>query len=94
LPLRIPVNDKFKDQGHLYIFGKVESGTVIEDQTVSLLPSKAYFVVKELFNARDERLPYAMAGENVKLKVKLIEEDEVNRGNIICNNNNYCQVCY
>ena len=44
--LRIPVTDKFKDQGHLYVFGKVESGALVEDQTVSLMPSKAYFVVK------------------------------------------------
>lgn len=60
--MRIPVTDKFKDQGHLYVYGKVESGTVIEDQSVSLLPSQKYFDVKEIFNAKDERLPYAMAG--------------------------------
>lgn len=45
----------------------------MEDQTVSLLPSKTQFIVKELINARDERLPYVLAGENVKLKVKAID---------------------
>lgn len=92
--LRIPIIDKFKEQGNLYVFGKLESGALVEDQTVSLLPRKQYFNIKEIFNAKDERLPYALAGENVKLKVKLIEEEEVVRGNIICNNLNYCQVCY
>lgn len=76
------------------MFGKLESGALIEDQTVSLLPRKLYFNIKEIFNAKDERLPYAAAGENVKLKVKLIEEEDITRGNIICNNLNYCQVCY
>lgn len=28
-PLRIPIIDKFKDVGQLYIYGKIESGTII-----------------------------------------------------------------
>jgi len=28
-PLRIPVIDKFKEQGNFYIYGKIESGTII-----------------------------------------------------------------
>lgn len=28
-PLRIPIVDKMKDQGQLYVYGKVESGTII-----------------------------------------------------------------
>jgi len=28
-PLRIPVIDKFKDVGQLYVYGKVESGTLL-----------------------------------------------------------------
>ncbi len=58
---------------------------------MSLLPSRRYILIKEIFNAKDEKLPYALAGENVKLKIKGIEEDQVHRGDIICNNNNFCQ---
>lgn len=36
-------------------------------------------------------MPYALAGENVKLRVKGIDEDEIARGDILCNNNNFCQ---
>lgn len=32
-----------------------------------------------------------MAGENVKLKMKGIDEGDIKRGYIICNNLNYCQ---
>ena len=28
-PLRMPIIDKFKEVGNLYIYGKVESGTII-----------------------------------------------------------------
>jgi len=45
-PLRIPVIDKFKDVGNLFIYGKIESGTIIEDQTVTLLPERTQLVIR------------------------------------------------
>lgn len=35
-----------------------------------------------------------MAGENVKIKMKGIDESDTKRGDIICNNLNYCQETY
>lgn len=32
-----------------------------------------------------------MAGENVKMKVKGIDESDIKRGDVLCNNLNYCQ---
>ena len=61
-PLRMPIIDKFKEVGNLYLYGKVESGTIIEDQTITILPSRTQAVIKEIFNAKDQRLPFAMAG--------------------------------
>jgi peptide chain release factor subunit 3 len=45
-PLRIPIIDKFKEQGNFYLYGKVESGTIIEDQTITILPSRNQAVIK------------------------------------------------
>lgn len=45
-PLRIPVIDKFKDMGKLYVYGKVESGSIIEDQTVTILPDRQKMVIR------------------------------------------------
>lgn len=61
-PLRIPIIDRFKEVGNLYLYGKVESGTIIEDQTITILPSRSQAIIKEIYNAKDERLPFAMAG--------------------------------
>lgn len=36
-------------------------------------------------------MPFASAGDNVKIRVKNIEENEINRGDMVCNNLNYCQ---
>jgi peptide chain release factor subunit 3 len=45
-PLRMPIIDKFKDQGNLYAYGKIESGTVLEDQTVTILPQRIPMVIR------------------------------------------------
>ena len=90
-PLRIPVIDKFKEMGQLFVYGKVESGTIIEEHTVTLLPQRQKMVIREIFNAKDERMPFACAGENVKMRVKNVDEDDITRGDMICNNLNYCQ---
>jgi peptide chain release factor subunit 3 len=85
------VIDKFKDVGNLFVYGKIESGTIIEDQSVTILPQRLQMVIKEIYNAKDERMPFACAGENVKMKVKNIEENDISRGDMVCNNLNYCQ---
>jgi translation elongation factor EF-1alpha len=36
-------------------------------------------------------MPYASSGENVKLRVKNIDENDIARGDMLCNNLNYCQ---
>lgn len=68
--LRIPVLDSYRDQGNLFIYGKIEEGTVQEDQYVTLMPSKKYLQIKEINDVREERMSFASAGENVRLKVK------------------------
>lgn len=45
-PLRIPVIDKFKDMGQLFVYGKIESGTIVEDHPVTILPQRIYMTIK------------------------------------------------
>jgi peptide chain release factor subunit 3 len=69
----MPIIDKFKDVGNLYVYGKIESGTIVEDQTVTILPERTQLVIREISNAKDERLPFASAGENVRIRVKGVD---------------------
>lgn len=42
-------------------------------------------------------MAYAKPGENVKIKLKGIDEEnekEIRRGFMICNNDDYCPVCF
>ena len=87
--LRIPVLDRMKDQ-ILYIYGKIESGIIKEGQKCTLMPTKKVMKIKSILNNDDERILFAKVGENVKIGIKGLEEDDIKRGYMICNNDDYC----
>jgi len=68
-PVRIPVLDRYKDQG-VYLLGKVESGIVKYGATYTILPSKISFEVGWLFNTEEKGVPYAKPGECIRVITK------------------------
>lgn len=65
-PVRIPVLDRYKDQG-VYLLGKIESGIVKYGATYTIMPSKFTFEVGWLFNTEDKGVPYAKPGECIRV---------------------------
>lgn len=58
------------------------------------MPFKKELQVTHIFNTEDQRVKYAKPGENVRLKVKNVEEDDVRRGSMLCFADNECPVCF
>ena len=82
-PIRIPVMDKMKDMG-VVVFGKVESGTVRMGSKLSLLPNDYPCQVVNIYNNKEECVRYAKPGENVKIRVRLIDDESlVNKGDVL-----------
>ncbi len=89
-PVRVSILDRYKETS-VYIMGKLESGTIKYGDTYTLMPSKAKVTVDWLFNSEEKGVPYALPGENIRIRCKGIDsESEVNRGNILCSNDNLC----
>ena len=89
-PVRIPILDRYKENG-MHLLGKIESGTVKYGSTYTIMPSKLSIEVAWLFNSEEKGVPYALPGENVRIKVRGIEnESDVIRGQIICSNDDLC----
>ena len=89
-PVRVSILDRYKETS-VYIMGKLESGTIKYGDTYTLMPSKAKITVDWLFNSEEKGVPYALPGENIRIRCKGIDsESEVNRGNILCSNDNLC----
>jgi len=43
-------------------------------------------------DTKDNKLVWAGPGENIKIKVKGLEEDDLEKGTMICNTDDFCQV--
>jgi len=92
-PVRIPVLDKFRDAGNLFIFGKVESGTIVHSSKLTIVPIAESVTIHAIYNDDDKRIPYARPGEGVKLHIKGIEDDYINRGDMITSNYSFPHIC-
>ena len=91
-PVRMSILDRYKEN-QVYIMGKIESGTIRYGDVYTLMPSGAKITVDWLFNSEEKGVPYALPGENIRIRCKGIDsENEVNRGNILCSNDNLCLI--
>ena len=87
-PVRMPVVDRYKDMGTM-VLGKVESGTISKGTVLTLMPNKITVEVMMLWTD-DKEVDQSSPGENLKLKLKNVEEDDVSPGFVLCTPNNLC----
>ncbi|XP_065337939.1 eukaryotic peptide chain release factor GTP-binding subunit ERF3A [Cloeon dipterum] len=85
-PFMMPVVDKYKDMGTV-VMGKVESGEARKGQSLLLMPNRTPVIVDQLWSD-DEEVTSVSSGENVKIKLKGIEEEDVSPGFVLCDANN------
>ncbi|KAM7535702.1 hypothetical protein Aperf_G00000088999 [Anoplocephala perfoliata] len=91
-PLRIPISDRFKDMG-TYIVGKIESGSLTRGQTLTMMPNRVSVEVIQIL-IDDVEVDGSVAGDNVKLKLKNVEEEDVSPGFVLCSPDNLCHVAH
>lgn len=81
-PFVMPVVEKFKDKGTV-VMGKIEVGTTYVSNNLLLMPNKVAVTVDKIWSD-DKEVTLARAGENVKLKLKGIEEEDISTGFVLC----------
>ena len=89
-PFRMPVVDKYKDMGTV-VLGKVEMGSVKKGGQLLLMPNRQIVEVIQLWSDEEEVNTVA-SGENVKIKLKGVEEEEVTSGFVLCDSSSPCSV--
>lgn len=84
-PFRMPVMDKYKDMGTV-VMGKCESGVVAKGDKLMMMPNKVKVKVTTVWRDENE-VNAARPGENLRLRLAGIEEDEVSSGFVLsdCN---------
>ena len=86
----MPIVDKYRDMGTV-VLGKVEAGQVRRGGTLMIMPNRKLVEVLQLW-VDDEEVAHVVCGENVKIKLKGVEEDEVSSGFVLCCPQKPCSV--
>ncbi|KAM0828989.1 hypothetical protein ACQ4PT_067173 [Festuca glaucescens] len=87
-PVRMPIIDKYKDMGTV-VMGKLESGTIREGDSLLVMPNKVCLSylnsnVKVVgINLDEKKVRRAGPGENVRVKLSGIEEDDIMAGFVL-----------
>nr|CAI5838419.1 unnamed protein product [Callosobruchus analis] len=90
-PFIMPIVDKYKDMGTV-LMGKVESGECKKGQVMLIMPNRTQVTVDQLLSDDDEVMS-VVPGENVKIKVKGVEEEDVSPGFVLCDSLNPIKTC-
>ncbi|KAF0303049.1 Eukaryotic peptide chain release factor GTP-binding subunit ERF3A [Amphibalanus amphitrite] len=81
-PFLMPIVDKYSDRGTI-VLGKVESGTCKKGQTLLLMPNRTSVQVDALWSD-DEEVTSVIGGENVKIRLKGVDENDISSGFVMC----------
>lgn len=71
------------------VMGKLQSGMMRVGQRLVMMPNKNKVVVDTIYKD-DEESPRAQSGDNVKVKLKNIEEEEISPGYVLCAKDSLC----
>ncbi|CAO3567842.1 unnamed protein product [Mortierella alpina] len=82
-PFRMPVSDKYKDMGSMVV-GKIEAGSLKKGAHVLMMPNAAKIEVQAIYNELEEEIPAAAVGDNVRLRLRGVEEEDVMPGFVLC----------
>lgn len=89
-PLRMPIADKFKDMG-TYVMGKLQSGVMKKGLKLLVMPNSVPVTVEEIL-MDDQEVEFAQSGDNIKVRLKGIEEEDVMPGYVLCSAKEPCRV--
>ena len=81
-PFRLPVLDKHKDMGTI-VMGKTEAGTVRRGDKLVVMPNNVKVQVTALFRD-DVECSKVAPGENVRMRLSGIEEEQLQSGFVLC----------
>jgi peptide chain release factor subunit 3 len=81
-PFLMPIADKVKDMGTV-VMGKIESGHVKKGASLVIMPNRKTTEVLAIFLDENE-VQVAHNGDNVRLRLKGVEEEDVLPGSVLC----------
>lgn len=81
-PFMMPVSSKYKDMG-VVVEGKIESGVIKKGGSLLMMPGRTPVDIMAIYSETEEELPNASCGDQVRLRVRGIEEEDVVPGFVL-----------
>lgn len=81
-PLMMPVSTKWKDLGTI-LEGKLESGHIKKGNKVLIMPGERQLEIVTIYNETEEEVDGALCGEQVRIRVKGVDEEDVLNGFVL-----------
>ena len=75
-------SQKYADMGTVVV-GKLEAGKVKKGDSLLLMPNKTQVEVMTITNEQEEEIPAAISGDNVRIKLKGVESEDVSVGFVL-----------
>ncbi|KAK5166836.1 translation termination factor GTPase eRF3 [Saxophila tyrrhenica] len=82
-PFMMPIAAKYRDMGTL-IEGKVEAGVIKKENKYLMMPNKAEISISALYGETEDEIPHATCGEQVRIRIKGVEEEDIYPGFVLC----------
>ncbi|KAI8645182.1 P-loop containing nucleoside triphosphate hydrolase protein [Parasitella parasitica] len=86
-PLMFPITEKYKDMGTIVV-GKIEAGHVKKGNQVLIMPNKHNAEISAIFDETENEIEQAVCGDNIRMRLKGIDEEDVMPGFVICSKKN------
>lgn len=82
-PLMMPVSAKYRDLGTM-IEGKIDSGVLKKDVKYLMMPTRDEITISALYGETEDEIPAATCGDQVRCRIKGIEEEDLMPGFVLC----------
>ncbi|OJD26639.1 hypothetical protein ACJ73_01972 [Blastomyces percursus] len=82
-PLMMPISAKYRDMGTV-VEGRIESGVIKKGTTYMMMPNHEEVTVTALYGETEDELPTATCGDQVRVRLRGVEEEDVMPGFVLC----------
>lgn len=81
-PFMLPIASKMKDLGTV-VEGKIESGHIRKGNQTLLMPNRVPVEILTIYNETESEVDVALCGEQVRLRIKGVEEEDISPGFVL-----------
>lgn len=82
-PFMMPISAKYKDMGTM-AEGRIESGVLKKNGSYLMMPNREEVSISALYGETEDEIPMAKVGDQVRLRLRGIEEEDFFPGFVLC----------